>query len=97
MSEQELAAIRERVAKATPGSWRVVRQDQHDPAATNTVAHIRGLVVEGPYSAIGCGDEADFIAHARADVPALLAEIDRLRAAHGAGAAQEGGATNAAE
>jgi hypothetical protein len=34
--------------------------------------------------------DAEFIAHAREDVPALLAEVERLRTANDAGAAENG-------
>ena len=73
MTDEELAAIEARVQAATPGPWK--SSEQYLP-----------LYIHGPsygdhrgrFSAIVPEDEA-FIAHAREDVPALLAEVRRLR------------------
>ncbi len=71
MTNEELAAIGHRVAAAAPGPW-----------STNSSEMYRGrCYVEGLDDDAGALLDADaqFIAHARSDVPALLAEIDRLR------------------
>lgn len=74
MTDEDLQAIRMRAEAATPGPW---VKDNDSP------------IVRGPemilYDEGGHSDpDADFIAAARTDVPALLAEVDRLRAALGA-------------
>lgn len=79
----DIKAIRERAEKATEGPWVAVSSvaEGGDPSDTYFIKAqphpaMRGFtkdvaMVEGP-------DLADFIAHARADIPALLAEVDRL-------------------
>ena len=80
MTEQERQAIRGRCQSSTPGPWAV------DTASGGV------NVISDHYSdeCVGiCGNaknwqllkgDAEFIAHARQDVPALLAEVERLRA-----------------
>ena len=72
MSDERLAAIKARLGKATPGGWHqfsgIVKPD-YSPY--------------GDWDHIGCDmrpEDAEFIAHAKADVPDLLAEVERLRA-----------------
>jgi hypothetical protein len=81
ITREELAAIRERAEKATPGPWRwsnaKVLNGKYD------------FVPQGSYLAdtlIMFGDtyengehDAEFIAHAREDIPRLLDEIERLQ------------------
>lgn len=89
MSEIDLDAIRARVDAATEGPWEVAGFGFVDPASGDGEDWID---VRSPLGIVtGCvftGDdrtddqtEADhgFIAHARTDVPALLAEVDRER------------------
>lgn len=76
----DLTAIRARAEAATPGPWR--RDGNH-------LAKIRGfdgdtvarIVYESNEEGFGPQNEADatFIAHARTDIPALCAEVERLR------------------
>lgn len=102
VTEDELVAIEERVAAATPGPWHVRLLD--DDHAANLVAVsttpdtgrgerwpdfaagelVAATLVQFPNRYIDCADErwdenALFIAHAREDVPRLIAEIRRLR------------------
>lgn len=70
----DLEAIKARTDAATAGPWR--QTDEH------------GVIDAGAFPAIvaDCGfaenaADAAFIAHARADVPALVAEVERLRVA----------------
>ncbi len=80
MSDLDLDAIRARADAATPGPWDCERPNQayriyelssQSPQGLNeTLAEISG------YNA---SDDSEFIAHAREDVPALVAEVDRLR------------------
>lgn len=69
LTDDELAAIAARAEAATPGPWQVV------PRCTE-----RDWDIEGPEEAYYRGQfarrtDAEFIAHARADIPALLAHI----------------------
>jgi len=72
MSEIDLAAIKARCDRATDGPWNV-RELPLDYAEvsdrdSNTVADAWHI------------NDAYFIANARTDVPALVAEVERLRA-----------------
>lgn len=69
----DLAAMRARAENASPGPWAVVsgghgRYIDHDITGPARSAH-HGFFKR----------DADFIAHAREDVPALLDECNRLR------------------
>lgn len=71
----DLSAIRARAEAATPGPWKnqlpgrsyVVR------AGNKRIAEMMTFTSEER------DNDATFIAHARADIPALLAEIERLQ------------------
>jgi hypothetical protein len=70
MTDQEIKEIRERCDKATPGPW-----ECHDLGPT---------LVEMPKSKpaqVYKWVDADFIAHARKDIPKLLGEVVRLKEA----------------
>jgi len=71
ITQTELNAIKERAEKATAGPWRIGMQS---PNGLNNVGTIGGLLTAQT------ADEADaeFIAHAREDIPRLVAEIERL-------------------
>ena len=77
--------IRERVEKATPGPWAY--------GEFKTADRPDGALLIGPkFKSTKSGvmyrvEDANFITHAREDIPALLAEIDRLKA--GLNAVQE--------
>lgn len=88
MKEAELKAIRKRAEAATDGPWRVgcgsVETDspEHQSVSSwwggtsNNICNLN----DGEYIENSNEDsDAEFIAHAREDVPALLAEIERLR------------------
>lgn len=84
MTNEELAAIEQRAAAATKGPWYVsggdVMSEHRDEIPYGSVVCETGFTgmvaaTENTYSS-----DADFIAAARADVPALLAEVRRLRA-----------------
>ena len=80
MSPAEFAAIRSRAAKATPGPWwarlhggKVVAiESAPTPILENAASHGLDPLEVGE-------NDADFIAAARMDIPALLEEIDLLR------------------
>ena len=83
MTPVQLAEIREREAKATAGPWRSNhgRHTVLDKGHKKYISKRTGYVPE-PHT-MGDGetgymttDDADFIAHARTDIPALLAALD---------------------
>ncbi len=79
MDNEELQAIKQRVDAATPGPWTAKAR-----ASDGYVDSFLGVEVEGPPDAqrgqFSRMEDADFIAHARDDVPALVAEVEQLRA-----------------
>jgi hypothetical protein len=78
LSEQQLAAIRAREAAAFRGPWYTDSLTEHDGSVSVGVATQDDTwIIE--LSDIAAAD-AEFIAAARSDVPALLAEVERLRA-----------------
>lgn len=85
MTNEELQAIRDRVAKASPGPWTT------EPGAYSGANWSLGyssdydkdvtvyLTTDGVHASEMYGDAAtdgEFIAHARTDIPALLKAID---------------------
>jgi hypothetical protein len=78
MTEAELAAIQARTDAATPPEWSHVRDE---------LGHWRIVWTHSRNSSVGrrgkffSDEDAAFIAHARTDIPALLAEVRRLREA----------------
>jgi len=84
MSEDELKAIEERAAQATPGPWKVRGcRTGYDACA---IVDADGLPIvqdtdrdECTHLAVQDGADAAFIAHAREDVPRLCAEVRRLQ------------------
>lgn len=88
MTPEELQAIRERADKATPGPWgchsRNGANPDSAPREATGIDYYLGWEIDGPPDAdrgqFSRGFDADFIAHARKDVPELLAEVKRLQA-----------------
>jgi hypothetical protein len=74
MSENklDLQAIRKRAEAADTGPW--FCEDGNIYTKTEIAPGCPGMIAEFVYR-----DEAEFIAHARQDVPALIAEVERLR------------------
>lgn len=82
LREEELAAIAARANAATPGPWYFVpvqadadRRDQVAPAVLLSASEDLEIC-----STSWLDEDGAFIAAARQDVPALLAEVQRLRA-----------------
>jgi hypothetical protein len=75
LSEEQLAAIRERTNAASPGPWIV-----EDTPDLNRWVTSENSTLEANFGYRGNGNQSDaqFVAHAREDIPLLLAEIDRL-------------------
>lgn len=77
LTNEELAQIRERVEKATKGPWETSTSGDGIKAGKY---HI-GVISKPHYFPYGLGtkEDATFIAHAREDIPKLLAEVERLK------------------
>ena len=74
MSQEYLNAIKERVAKATPGPW-LVEESRYE-------GRFNAASVDENYDLPACLmgiEDAKFVTHSREDVPALVAEVERLR------------------
>lgn len=87
MAELDLAAIRARVEAATAGPWHAYDANvDYDGPSRWAAANDAHLTLDPRYDhldvTVDCGTEqdAEFVAHARDDVPALLSEVERLRA-----------------
>lgn len=86
----DLDAIRQRAEAACPGPWKAYNGNEgsvdYGPfwAVANAAFHNPPADDDTPWIAVeihvGLQADAEFIAHARQDIPALLTEIDRLRA-----------------
>lgn len=91
MTDEELAEIEGRANNATPGPWWVERPHTWKPQPYRT---LDDFIAYSPFGEQGRSDPAhifdlmekydvdtdyEFIAHARTDIPALIAEIRRLR------------------
>jgi hypothetical protein len=84
MTKEELQAIKDRCEKATPGSWVSIADIRPGVTVDNpqNTDIKRGYVGYGHLLTInkyvGNMNDAEFIANARQDIPALLEEIERL-------------------
>lgn len=81
MNAEQLNAIKERVAKATPGPWESEETaeghiDIFNPNEDYAVCQTGNET----YDCLNDGD-TEFIKHAITDVPALVAEVERLHKA----------------
>lgn len=94
LTNAELAAIRARAEAATPGPWRWWISNSFRRLSSDATGKdgdvLSGTVQrsDGHPDIAGSDVDKDFIAHARADVPALLAEVERLNDQGEQGAAQ---------
>lgn len=73
MTDEQLTAIEQRANAAPPGPWRNVMSCANSEFITC-------LENDDGYLLFDC-DTLDFVSHARTDVPALVAEVRRLRGA----------------
>ncbi len=72
----DMEAIRQRCDRATPGPWKsYVEGRDHDSGSSFIMTSREDIELLGASVA-----DQDFIAHARQDIPQLLAEIERLKA-----------------
>ncbi len=81
MDAKYLAEIEARCEAATPGPWKPIEKGNTVPSHAVFVPSIDGSVPVNICSGISpkTGNAA-FISHSRADIPALLAEVERLNA-----------------
>lgn len=81
MNQEQLNAIKERVAKATPGPWESEGTlEGHNDIFNPDEAYVICQTGNENYDCLNDGD-TEFIKHAITDVPALVAEVERLREA----------------
>jgi hypothetical protein len=83
LTDAELEVIEKRAAEATPGPWRAGTHDKIRlwvpyPDGPAGWASERCLAIMNEHFSFDA--DIQFIAHAREDVPALVAEVRRLRA-----------------
>jgi hypothetical protein len=81
----DLDAIEARANAATPGPWKVNKRGHIGGGEFGTdPVVINGEGIE-PFFELGASgpDNSSFIAHARQDIPALIAEVRRLRQSQG--------------
>jgi len=76
MNAEQLNAIKERAAKATPGPWEAkgLHSLSYARVEKRETKYESKIIVEALND-----DNIVFIAHAREDVPALVAEVERLQ------------------
>lgn len=84
MTPEQIAEIRARAEATTPGPWRARDAEffQHiilGPGPTDELGESRPQVVAATQN-VGWRSNAEFIAHARTDVPALLDALDAAEA-----------------
>jgi hypothetical protein len=73
MTEAELAAIEARAEGCTRGPWNVLAIGEGSTLLIEDATGYR-------FAQVDDGQNRKFIAHARTDIPALVAEVRRLRA-----------------
>lgn len=80
MADERLAEIEARAQAATEGPWRVQSVRRADNEIGVFVAYVGSLAVLANEPNKSEQEDATFVAHARTDIPDLLAEVRRLRA-----------------
>lgn len=83
LTPEEVAECRERAERATDGPWEALGDEIVTYAVPRTASHpVQTVAMSGV-----CIEEADaeFVAHARTDIPALCATVEALREALKAG------------
>ena len=84
LTPERLAEIKARAEKATPGPWTATYEESDQWTSITGAGLFDGghwMVCPEVATTEGePGEDSDFIAHAREDVPDLLAEVERLRA-----------------
>jgi hypothetical protein len=76
LDEKRLDAIRERLKLTTLGPWvAYIEGKNHESGSSCIGTGIGGIDLDGATDA-----DIEFMAHARQDIPYLLAELERLKA-----------------
>lgn len=80
MDDQLLLEIEARLAATTKGPWQSFDEGR-DHHAGDSFIRTGGMDNDSPdiYLSGGTFQDQDFVAHARQDIPMLLAEVHRLR------------------
>lgn len=80
LDDGELSSIAKRCQKATPGPWRSFVEGRDHESGSSFIMTGEGAS-RGPDIELrgATSEDQDFIAHARQDIPRLLAEISRLK------------------
>lgn len=79
MTPKQLQGIKARADAATPGPWEE-KTNRHPQCNGEPWGWISGASGNITWSGYVGKTNADFIAHARTDIPALVAEVERLAA-----------------
>lgn len=74
MTEQEICEVEKRAEKATPGPW-AIQPGGHCGSAGKTYSTTPQFTDRGNMRKV----DADFIAHARGDIPKLCKEVRKLQ------------------
>ena len=74
MKRPDIEAIKERCKKTTPGPWEIDNGEGY--SITKVIGKTLRADIVGDCAQVGI--DAEFIAHARMDIPALLAYIEEL-------------------
>ena len=79
LTTEDIATIKERAKKATAGPW---QYEQYELGPLENTARLYYSGSEKPFADFRGGlnqdQDAEFIAHARTDIPALLAHVEEL-------------------
>jgi hypothetical protein len=75
LTQDEINEIRLRCERATPGPWKSYIEGREQMSGSDFIM----TGGEDIYLTGATRDDRDFIAHARQDIPRLLAEIGRLK------------------
>lgn len=78
MTQDELNEIKARVEVATPGPWEKIESHKGKKEPMYGIYTWDKKAITGWNRVCQPGNDAAFIAHARADIPALLAHIEAL-------------------
>jgi hypothetical protein len=75
LSDDDLEEIKKRCQEATPGPWKSYVEGREEMSGSDFI------MTEGEdiYLTGAAVADQDFIAHARQDIPKLVAEVERLR------------------
>jgi len=95
MTEKELQRIKERCEKATPGPWKILNIPYNGYDDPEIVTKDGTYICQTTYDMqsqsekYNVDEDTEFIAHAREDIPKLIAEIKRLQALKQIGTCKE--------